>query len=890
MNTTIGMALAAVVFGLLGPAQGQATDAARARALTELKARVSEPERIEHALAVEAIMVALARRAGGDRQEWALAGLLHDIDLAETRADPSQHGVVGARLLAGLGYSDAIVHAVQAHDDVAGVPRTSPIAHALYCADRGYWAARASGLRFPSPQATAATPASIVSALEGKGATDRIDARLTAECGRLGLTLEALLGVCLGVLRSPPALEPSVLGATAPGAAAADRGAIWYGAAYYVEYAPSDRLDADVALMKSAGITVVRIGESTWSTLEPQDGVFDYSHIDRVIKAMDKAGIRVIVGTPTYAIPTWLARKYPDVLAVTPAGRSLYGPRQNMDITNAHFRFHAERVIRNLVSHVKDQAAVVGYQIDNETKSYRVSGPEVQRGFVASLKSRFPNLEALNRAYGLDYWSSRINNWEDFPSIDGAVNASLTCAFAEYQRGLVTDYLGWQAAIVRELKRSDQFITHNFDMDWRGYSYGIQPEVDHFAAARALDIAGIDIYHPTQDHLTGAEIAFGGDLARSMRGGSNYLVIETQAQGFPEWTPYPGQLRLQAYSHLAGGAEMVSYWHWATTNNSVETYWRGLLSQDYAPNPTFQEATRLGAELKRIGPELAGLQKRNQVAVYFSNRALTAFNAFKFGWTSTITYNDVLRPFFDALYRANVEADLVDGSTRDLSRYKLIVVPALYSASDAEIAALTAYARAGGNLVLSFKSGFTDEHVKVRSTSQPGGFAEAAGVTYSQFVIPEKVSLRAAGFESTAADVRWWMELLQPTTATVVARYDHPVWNSYAAITRNRYGKGEVTYIGFMPGDALIGRLLADAADRAQVARVPGGLQFPTIVRSGVNSRGRAIHYLLNYSAEPRTVVNPFAAGTELLSDKPVRQGERVELGPWGVAILAENP
>ncbi len=174
-------------------------------------------------------------------------------------------------------------------------------------------------------------------------------------------------------------LTTAIVSAEAP-----PRGTILYGAAYYEEYAPYDRLDADVEMMKSAGINVVRIAESTWGTLEPQDGVFDYSHIDRVIKAMDKAGIAVIVGTPTYAIPTWLARKYPDVLAMTPAGPSRYGPRQNMDITNPHFRFYAERVIRRLVEHVKDQPAVIGFQMDNETKSYHVSGPDVQRGFVES--------------------------------------------------------------------------------------------------------------------------------------------------------------------------------------------------------------------------------------------------------------------------------------------------------------------------------------------------------------------------------------------------------------------------------------------------------------------------------------------------------------------------
>ena len=666
---------------------------------------------------------------------------------------------------------------------------------------------------------------------------------------------------------------------------------IMYGAAYYEEYAPYDRLQADVQMMQSAGINVVRIGESTWGTLEPHDGVFDYSHIDRVIKAMDKAGIRVIIGTPTYAIPTWLAREHPGVLAITPSGQNLYGTRQNMDITNAHFRFYAERVIRRLVEHVKAEPAVIGFQLDNETKSYRVSGPDVQKGFVDFLKLRFSSLDAMNHAYGLDYWSNRVNAWEDFPSMDGAVNPSLTAAFAEYQRRIVTDYLAWQAGIVRTIKRPDQFLTQNFDLDWRGYSYGIQPDVDQFAAARALDIAGIDIYHPAQDHLTGTEIAFGGDLARSMRGGQNYLVIETEAQGFPEWTPYPGQLRLQAFSHLASGANMVSYWHWATTNNGIETYWRGLLSQDYEPNPAFKEAAGIGADLKRIGPQLVDLHKTNQVALYFSNRALTGFNAFKFGWTSTKTYNDVFRPFYDALYRANIETDLIDPSTKDLSPYKLIVVPALYSASDDEIARLKSYTREGGHLVLSFKCGFSDENLKVRSTSQPGGFADAVGAAYSQFAIPENVGLKGDSFGTAQAEqVRWWMELLQPSTATVIARYDHPVWGSYAAITRNRYGRGEVTYIGFMPGDSLLEKIVSDAVDRANVGHLSPEVRFPLIVRSGVNGRGKALHYLLNYSAVPQRLAYPFANGTELLSGRATSKGAPVALPPWGVEIVEDAP
>ena len=526
-----------------------------------------------------------------------------------------------------------------------------------------------------------------------------------------------------------------------PGTAQAPKGqpTILYGAAYYEEYSPYDRLDEDVKMMQATGITVVRIAESTWGTLEPQPGVFDFSHVDRVLNAMDKAGIKVIVGTPTYAVPTWLAREHPDVLAITPEGPAQYGRRQNMDITNPTFRKAAEQVIIALVDHVKDHPSVIGYQLDNETKAYGTSGPNVQASFVEWMRRRFPDLAVMNKEFGLDYWSNRVNDWNDFPSVNGSINASLTSAFAEFQRGLVTDYLAWQAGLVRNHARPGQFLTQNFDMDWRGYSYGVQSGVNHFEAAHAVDIAGIDIYHPTQDHLTGAEIAFGGDLARSMRAGQNYLVIETQAQGFPEWTPYPGQLRLQAFSHLASGANMVEYWHWGTTANAIETYWRGLLSQDFKPNPTYDEAGTIGKDFARLGPQLVNMRKQNRIAIYVSNRALTAFDAFKFGWTSKTTYNDVLRPFYDALYRMNAEVDFVDPSTTDLSSYKLIIVPALYSASDAEIERLNAFAKAGGHLLYTFKSGFCDENVRVRSGPQPGLIAEAAGVKYNQFTIPEGV-------------------------------------------------------------------------------------------------------------------------------------------------------
>jgi beta-galactosidase len=657
---------------------------------------------------------------------------------------------------------------------------------------------------------------------------------------------------------------------------------ILYGVAYYDEYTPVDRIDEDFRLMREANITVVRIAESTWGTLEPQPGVFNFSHVDRMLSAAQRYGIKVIVGTPTYAIPTWLARQHPDVLVTRPEGQAKFGYRQNMDITNPHYRAAAKRVIENLIAHVAKHPAVIGYQVDNETKAYNTAGPNVQAAFVKALQEKWGSLDKLNKAWGLDYWSNRVNRWEDFPSTTGTMNASVKNAFAEFQRGLVTEFLAWQTELVRKHARNDQFITQNFDLGWLKTSYGIQPEVNHWKAAGPLDVAGIDIYHPTQDDLTGVEIAFGGDLTRSLKAGANYYVIETQAQGWPQWTPYPGQLRLQAFSHLASGANMVAYWHWATTSNAVETYWRGLLAQDYQPNELYHAAKEIGADIKRLGPKLADLKKSNDVAIYVSNRAQSAFDSFKL--PGNIEYNQVMRPFYDALYRRNIEADVIspDGNA-DLSKYKMIVVPALYSASDEEIARLNAFAEAGGHLVYTFKSGFSNEDTKVRYASQPGAIAQAAGVNYQLFTEPKgvKIGSELYGLSGKELEARWWMEFLNPTTAKVIARFEHHSWPDYAAITRNSYGKGEVTYIGFMPSDALIEGILSDTAKRAGVVW-PDAARFPLIVRSGSLTNGSRVRYLLNYSREKQNIPPELANGTDLLTGKQAAS----TIDPWGVAIL----
>ena len=672
-----------------------------------------------------------------------------------------------------------------------------------------------------------------------------------------------------------------------------------YGVAYYDEYMPYDRLDKDVEMMKKAGINTVRIAESTWSTCEPQPGVFDFSHVERVMDAMEEAGINVIIGTPTYAVPTWMVKAHPDVLAETVRGRGIYGARQIMDITHPVYLFYAERVIRELMKLTAHRKCVIGFQLDNETKYYGTAGKNVQEQFVKYIREKFhDDLDALNYEFGLDYWSNRINAWEDFPDVRGTINGSLGAEFEKFQRTLVDKFLGWQADIVNEYRREDQFVTHNLDFEWRGYSYGIQPYVNHLHASQCLTIAGTDIYHPTQDDLTGAEIAFGGDLIRSLKQ-DNYLVIETEAQGFPGWTPYKGQLRLQAYSHLASGANSVMYWHWHSIHNACETYWKGILSHDFQENATYREACIIGNEFARLGKHLVNLKKKNEVAVLVSNEALTALNWFRIqeqapgADAKSIYYNDVMRWMYDTLYHMNIECDFIWPESENLDQYKAIIVPALYAAPDELLIRLNQYVENGGTLIASFKTAFANENVKVSHEVQPHILSNCFGVHYDQFTFPKNVGLTGEvilkktdqkGNAHPAANV--FMELLVSEGAEVLASYEHYNWKDYAAITRNHYGKGQAVYIGCMTDEETLKSVYKAVLPEADV-EIPE-YHYPIIVRKGLNDLGKTVCYFLNYSGMELEMPYDYKNGIELLENTAVENGTALQMPAWGVKIVEE--
>ncbi|HWC17664.1 MAG TPA: beta-galactosidase, partial [Terriglobales bacterium] len=488
-----------------------------------------------------------------------------------------------------------------------------------------------------------------------------------------------------------------------------------------------------------------------------------------------------------------------------------YGPRQNYDFLNPYFREKAERVIRQIVSHFKDHPAVIGYQIDNETFPTGIPTPYMNAAFLDRLKQKYKTPDAINKIWGLAYWGQLVDKWEDLPPRNGILNPGYKLEWENFGHDVVTDYLGWQTKIVNEYKRPDQFITQDF-------SGGVHTNLDQWAIARNLDIAAQNPYFSTQNRLDARNIWMAGDLGRSLKH-TNYLVTETNAQSIgwdsrTQYPQYPGQLRLVVYTHLAAGANMVEYWHWHSLHYGQETYWRGVLSHDLEPNRTYQEVTDVAGELKKIGPQLVNLRQDNKIGIFLSVDSANALSYMRV--SDTVDYMTVLRQMYNALYDLNLEPDFVQAGEADLTHYRMLLVPPLYSASDEVLQQLAEYVNHGGHVVMAFKSGFTNQYSTVRWQMAPGPLRAAAGFHYQEFTnLAEPGQLQpdayGVGDQNKGAV---WQEFLIPDTAKTIESFVDRYWH-FPAITRNQYGSGTLTYEATYLTDALQREIIREVAKTA---------------------------------------------------------------------------
>ncbi len=669
---------------------------------------------------------------------------------------------------------------------------------------------------------------------------------------------------------------------------------ILYGAAYYHEYMPYERLDEDVRMMKEAGISVVRVGESTWSLFEPRDGEFEFAWMDRIIDKFYEAGIKVVLGTPTYSIPAWLWHKHPEVLRdQRDGGEASYGIRQNMDITNPTYLFYSERIIRKMMEHYASHPGIIGYQVDNETEARGVNNYDFYVSFVNHLKKKYKTTENLNKLWGLNYWGMTIDGWEEVPPRDGVTNTAYKLEWARFNRKAVADFLTWQSEIVAEYKRDDQFVMHCFMPSVQN--------IDQIASASKMDMMAVNIYHGQQDDLTGNEIAFAGDYFRSVKD-KNYLVTETNAQtigwnSMMQQPPYPGQMRQNVYAHIGSGANMVEYWHWHSIHYGQEIYWKGVLSHDLQPNRAYAEVSKTAHELQKFGTKLVNLQKKNEVAILFSHDSNDALNFMPFNgsgpaWsesTNNAYRNELVGQFHKVLYQNNIGVDFIFPENMSLEKYKLVIIPSLYVASDEVLGQISEYVKNGGHVIMQFKSGFSDENSMVRPVMAPGPLREACGFYYQEFSNIKALPLKDNPFQVEENFATDWMEYIILEAAQPLAYYDHPYFSEYPAVTINEFGKGTLLYEGSIFSDQIQTKIIRKAVKSAGIDNPDLQFSWPHIAKSGVNEDGKAMHFYYNYSSDPIEFAYPHGSGKELVEAKTVKNGDTLTIAPWDIVIIEEN-
>jgi beta-galactosidase len=704
------------------------------------------------------------------------------------------------------------------------------------------------------------------------------------------------------------------------------RDRVLFGAAYYHEYQPSPRLDTDLDLMIEAGFSVIRVGESVWTTWEPEDGRFDLDWLAPVLDGAHQRGIAVVLGTPTYAAPPWLARRYPEIAGETSTGqRMAWGGRQEIDYTHPAFKFYAERVIRKIVSRYAAHPAVIGYQVDNEPGMLLFHNHGVFQRFVDELRHTYGTVEVLNEAWGLVYWSHKLSTWSDLWTPDGNWQPQYDLAWRTFQAKLTTEFIAWQADIVREYARDDQFVTTCIAYD--------RPTVDDANLTAALDVTAGNPYYAMQDALTvpstnvipqgwttsgvwsmmlSADRMYASKQAPFLITETNAGAIGGSSINFPA---FAGQWRQAAWAFVSRGAEMIEYWHWHTNHFGAETYWIGILPHDQQPGRVYAELSRLGAEFRKAGSRVVGLRPDAQIGLLYSARSkwgLAFQAAFPQPGTGTAvwsphdmdhrSYHRIFEAFYRGSFDARVPARLIhdvqivgpDGG-RLLEPATLaddlpvLIVAGLLVADDGLLTWLRDYAAAGGHLVIGPRSAYGDQEGRARLEVKPAHLAEGGGVRYQEFSnLNEPLAVAAetdALTLSEGAAATDWIDGLISEGAKVLASYDHPHFGQFPTVVSNEHGQGRITTVGTVPNPALAAdlvRWLAPVRDPIWSALPPA-----VTVNSATNSDGERVHFVHNWSWTSAKLTLPQDM-TDILDegDPPTRD---LELGAWDVRVLVES-
>jgi beta-galactosidase len=579
-------------------------------------------------------------------------------------------------------------------------------------------------------------------------------------------------------------------------------GQLFVGACYQPIDRSPEQIDSDIALMKRAGFNVIRMGDLSWDSFEPSQGTFTFEWFDKIMDRMKDNGIRVIIDIPGLPAPIWLHRAHPGVDIVNENGARVPPAERYMDnISDPDYVREAGVLADAITKRYAHHSAVIAVGYDNEIGNGFMSYSEQDRQrFIAWLKTKYGTVGKLNKAWATQRWSRRLNSFEDvdLPLANGPGPAERYLDLHRYWSDVTVDRLRELDAVRRRNMPDVPSISNLWDTAGRrGF--------DYLSTYKSYVSYGAEGFYPG-DPVSGAlgALMTKGDLETP-------IWFNEFTAGGGGFYGTRGRSRMYAYEALLIGAQAVLAWTFNSHAGGEEQALFGLLDHDGTPSWKVDEFARIASEFQQLAKFGFPRYTRPQAAIAYSFDSFIASHPN--GPSSTTRqyfktpYSNQVEEAFGPLFRANLDVAIINVGNHDLSRYKLVIVPADYLMDAASAKALRDYVSGGGTVLMTALSAKVDEHAQWFETPLPGGrLSEVFGLKTNEFYEVESPLTFELDGASIASSARWY-EVLEPSTAAVLAQFTNTPDRS-PAVTINKFGKGSAIYLATESKAAAIGPVL----------------------------------------------------------------------------------
>jgi beta-galactosidase len=591
-------------------------------------------------------------------------------------------------------------------------------------------------------------------------------------------------------------------------------------------------------MMQRAGVNAVRMGEFAWSALEPEEGRYDFAWMDRAVALLHDHGIKTLMCTCSRTPPPWAFVRYPGIANVSLDGKTMnYGERYTVGLAHPEFVELSQRIDEAVIEHFAGHPAVIGWQIDNE-----VGGgndcycPRCLALFRDYLREKYGTIEALNAAWGENFWSFRFTSFDEVPLPGG--NPQLALAYRRFMSRTNVQFARWR---YRKMKEHDpeKWVTTNFK------SFGAK-NTDYFALQTAIDINGMN-------HYPARSPEFILDYYRGDRGEA--LVLE-QCTRLGTVDIGDGWMRLWAWMAIAHGATGINFFRWRSARWGQEQHADGILPHAGQENRRYRELVRMGQEIPKVAEVIDATTPRAQVAVVMSYESRWAMDA---GVQTADSMDGAIEAiaFHEALIERNVTVDAMD-PRGDLDAYRLVIAPRLFLADDAIVENLLQFVVRGGTLCLTAGSGVVDRFNKSFDSPRPGPLREAAGIVIDEFSVLEApvliLSAAVPGLDGAVGTVI--ADEIEPAGSEILATFGSGWRKGLPALTSHPWGNGRVLYLGTMVEGPGLQALVEYLCEIAEVESVdPGLTSTPENIRAYERQGSdRRLLFLLNFGEKTGSV------------------------------------